>query len=531
MVSRRDEMLGSFASTMNALVDAVSSPSSQSGSSSSAQQNAERGITHTGDRLARNIQSGLTTVLDSNSRQVQLAEPTVRDVAPPAASSASTSRAADPVNEDELPSYTRRAPKVRQSVVDTEETRNAILSNLKEHSFTSKSSRLELTVQSASANQYPLFVQDLLTSIAGQVIVNLEKDEPISAVRLRVKGVARTLAYRIQGNGRHPVLSELIFHEESRLLYEQTDPSQNLARGIYNFDYKFDLPERLADGSALPPSFSLATSDPGALGRSMEAASVKWYMKLTLARRGLLRPNERLFAPIVYLCRQPLPAPSPLRELAIAHGQKAPGPLEDPPGWQGRKSKLTCKKGVFKAKQAWFEIVVLVPKPSVFARESDGIEFYLKITSSDPEVTSDFPNSAIRVMLVQRTAVSAQGLQDTHETLIANANLHSSGADKGAKFATSDPETTGIWSKKATGTIRIPAHLVPSFQSPSIHVSYVVMVQATAPGTPALVTIPVDIVATQTKSLGIHGKAAAKPQDAPQVDLPPSYFSVVEESR
>lgn len=108
----------------------------------------------------------------------------------------------------------------------------------------------------------------------------------------------------------------------------QVDPTL-LSPGKHEFPFSVDIPAETSKGSPLPPSFVLTPSNtPDQVQRTQPAskwealassihvphlsndwASVKWYAKVTVERPGLLRGNDRIFAPFVYLP----PPPTALR--------------------------------------------------------------------------------------------------------------------------------------------------------------------------------------------------------------------------
>jgi hypothetical protein len=94
------------------------------------------------------------------------------------------------------------------------------------------------------------------------------------------------------------------------------------------------------------------------------------YVKITLARKGILRPNERLFAPVVYLTRaSDLSFLSSARRLALINHSTIPGPAEAPDNWQGRVEEKSVKKGFFSGKKLNYKISVLLPSPLIYGSE------------------------------------------------------------------------------------------------------------------------------------------------------------------
>lgn len=82
--------------------------------------------------------------------------------------------------------------------------------------------------------------------------------------------------------------------------------------------------------------------------------------KVTLARRGILRPNDRLLAPFVLLSKQTLPPITSLNRLAAFNlGLPLPNPMEDPDGWMGRRVRQHIKINSHhlsrNQRSAWYE--------------------------------------------------------------------------------------------------------------------------------------------------------------------------------
>lgn len=50
----------------------------------------------------------------------------------------------------------------------------------------------------------------------------------------------------------------------------------------------------------------------------------------------MLKINERLILPLIYLPRQEEPIGSPGMMMALQAGLEIPGPLQDPTGWAGK---------------------------------------------------------------------------------------------------------------------------------------------------------------------------------------------------
>ena len=124
-----------------------------------------------------------------------------------------------------------------------------------------------------------------------------------------------------------------------------TSPTRDQLQGQFAFPFSLAIPGQvLYDGGVtrpLPPSFVLAGGGIGGGGgfgssiRGSEWASCRYYVKVTLGRKGLLKVNERFIVPVIYVPRAAEPEMSPLRTLALSEGRPTPGPREDPRGWSG----------------------------------------------------------------------------------------------------------------------------------------------------------------------------------------------------
>lgn len=103
----------------------------------------------------------------------------------------------------------------------------------------------------------------------------------------------------------------------------------------------------------LPPSFVLQADGPTTTARADWAScrfvtylvSIKmrltllrdrYFVKVTMGRKGFLKTNERLIVPITYQPRPIDPEGSLLRQVALANGLRPPGPRDDPGGWAAK---------------------------------------------------------------------------------------------------------------------------------------------------------------------------------------------------
>lgn len=144
--------------------------------------------------------------------------------------------------------------------------------------------------------------------------------------------------------------------------------------------------------------------------------AVRYFFKVTLGRKGMLKVNERWVIPIVFAPRQRPPTYSPLRELALSSPHppsSLPSSREDPSGWTppGKyTARETMRAGVFRTKVGEIILEARVPRGKVVRAGGEKVDFEVSVTSSNPEQTGRFPPGAIQVSLVMKTSVTAQRL-------------------------------------------------------------------------------------------------------------------------
>lgn len=176
---------------------------------------------------------------------------------------------------------------------------------------------------------------ELMIPLFVELTLNLSNSESITHVKIRLKGLVRTVVLKMNGSGRHPVVDEIVFWEDSRDLYtdgaflpanESSDPLK--LQGVFNFPFSLHLPPNIPRVSAttgeirkyrLPPSFVLNAST-SINGATDEWASVRYFVsdshvpkfshflirfrsqvKVTVGRKGMLKQNERLIVRLFHL--------------------------------------------------------------------------------------------------------------------------------------------------------------------------------------------------------------------------------------
>ncbi|KAM0753262.1 hypothetical protein T439DRAFT_323903 [Meredithblackwellia eburnea MCA 4105] len=438
----------------------------------------------------------------------------------------------------------------------------------RQHVYKSSSGKLTLDVK-AAGDAHILLMQNLeeggKTVLEGQLIVNLPSPEQITHIKIRLKAIVRTMVMRVHGSGRHPVNEDLLIWEDSKTLYTSTtgdNAEVGKLSGTTSYPFSLHLPSRVsliapARKVRLPPSFVLATDATGHStdggGRGTEWASCRYFVKVTLGRKGFFKVSERITVPLIYSPILQPPTPSPARMVALAQNLPAPGPLDDPTGWGGKKVKKQVKRGIFSGKKAWYEVVLLVPNPAKFARLSE-IEYAIKIVSSDPGVTTQFPPESVWVGLVQRSFVSAQGLSGTHDICVGRTQPTVDGPEDGTWIQKlSDDENEPVWGKRFTGSLKLVPSIGSSFRVPNLVVQFYLTVRVTVPGggNDAEVAWPVELIPTggvgpritgTTRPIPVGTRIAegstgrvtpppppievpSSPQDPSlRLGLPPSYF-------
>lgn len=331
---------------------------------------------------------------------------------PSTAARASTS-ANNNADDDELPGYSRRAP------VDPDLTANLPPKRL--HVLTSKTGKLHLELQ-ARGKEHVVLVQEAPdgdVTLDGHLQVHLREPESITHVRVRLKGMVRTLVQKAHASGRHPVSDEVDFFEDGRdlwtapplgathdrLLAGNTALEPSKLQGTFTFPFSLTLPGRLTHVPRMnlppnramrpPPSFVLDSALATPSGTSILTtgvgafeASCRYYLKVTLGRKGLLKLNERWVVPVVFVPRQAPPvSPSRTRTLALAQGRRPPSSAGDPEGWTA-PGKYVARAGgraggLFRSRNTWVEVEGKVPRPQKFVKgQGQVIDFEVQVRLS-----------------------------------------------------------------------------------------------------------------------------------------------------
>ncbi|EGG05282.1 uncharacterized protein MELLADRAFT_88140 [Melampsora larici-populina 98AG31] len=465
----------------------------------------------------------------------------------------------EPISGDELPSYTRRPQRFNrpasyagpsslqsrashqiplQPSISEQPPPRAQIVNLKPHIVISSSGKIQLTLFSPSQARYPVLLQGFDEELRGELKLNLgELGECFSEIRVKLKGVVSTTVVRSQGNN----TDEIVFLQLDQSLYQPPliATSEHRLSGTKTFPFKFFLPAQSSNDVTLPPSFALTSSAPDAMApftrarlpsKTVEWASVKYYIKVTLARRGLLRSNDRLLAPFVLLSRQTQPPiTSMTRQAAFNLGLPLPNPMEDPDGWMGRKIrqyvKIPSSYHTSGPRSAWYEVMVLLPSPLCYGRNRP-LPYFLKFTSSDPSVTTDFAPSYFEVSLLQRATLTALGVSGTHEAshlddlllskhagrvlltyqtsclvqnTLSKGIQHPDGPNRGIHAPSAN---SPYWSRRYEGELLLGTNAVPDFTCPNIVVQYFFNLRVSVPNqaTDLIISLPIQLVSAPRQS-------------------------------
>ncbi|KAL8292346.1 hypothetical protein RQP46_001812 [Phenoliferia psychrophenolica] len=118
---------------------------------------------------------------------------------------------APPPRDDELPAYTPRA--VPAPTAD--EVRRI-------HAYESRSGKLRLQC-TAAGQAHILLLQPLEGDgkvwLEGELKLSLPQPESITHIKIRLKGLVRTMVMRIHGSGRHPVTEDVLIWEDAATLW------------------------------------------------------------------------------------------------------------------------------------------------------------------------------------------------------------------------------------------------------------------------------------------------------------------------
>ncbi|GAA5932257.1 uncharacterized protein JCM15063_001172 [Sporobolomyces koalae] len=494
----------------------------------------------------------------------------------PLPTSPRASRPPSPTAQDALPTYSRRPPPPSDPTADDS------LPPKRLHLLASRTGKLHLELQ-ARGREHVILIQDEPdgpTTLAGTLKVLLREPETVTHVKVRLKGIVRTLVMKAHASGRHPVSDEVTFHEASSTLYqyhaegflpsnESSDPTKLL--GTFAFPFSLTVPAQithyttsnlpasapmpLARPVRPPPSFMLdaqqtpnqrrnsiiSTQSPAAsgLGTGGFEVSCRYFIKVTLGRKGLLKMNERWIIPVVFVPRQITPIISPLRELALrTAGTRPPHSDVDPQGWTDSR-KYVMKRTIKKPSiSSWarigsggtteIEIEGRTIRGHKVERGDAGspggtgsVPFEVVVKTNNAAITGKFAPNTINVFLVQRTAITAQRLTNAQDVVVATASsMHPFGPNPDG-----EPLNNGSgWKAQYGGNVRLPPHLGISFRAPNLSVTYVLCFSINVGGisndlTP--LTIPIELInCPPRRAVASAGQEPPPPPLTPQPPAP-----------
>ncbi|GAA5960463.1 hypothetical protein JCM3765_003642 [Sporobolomyces pararoseus] len=568
-MSRRDEVVDTLDYLVNnfrtQLATAIQNSDSRNSSGSNTPTNQRS--------RAPSLVSRLSSLLaEPNTAPSQEAVPFSgsRHTSVPLPSESQTPSSLHQDDDDSLPTYSRTAP-LSPDLVST-------LPPKRLHLLTSRTSKLSLSLP-ARGSRHIILIQespDSSTPLTGTLTLNLpnQPGESISHLKIRLKGIVRSLVMKSHASGRHPVSDEITFLEDSKTLYDSSASSSDTTTssgggslpgnesidptklvGVFKFPFELKVPSRITHyvPSSLPgnstspiplsrpirppPSFMLdsqstkttpstviSTQSPGGGGFEV---SIRYFLKITLGRKSLLKMNERWVIPLVYVPRQTSPSISPSRYLALeqhycnqgegeggsSSSLRVPHSDVDPQGWteEGKyKMKRTfrkthpwgLKRGGLVGGVADISIEGKTIRGNKVERGDAGspggnglVPFEITVKTNQVGITGKFKPNMINVFLVQRTIITAQRLSNQQDLVVARAtSMH--------PFRNSNPDGESIneglgWRVDFGGNIKLPSHLGVSFKAPNLSVTYVLCFSINVGGISndlSPLTIPIELI-------------------------------------
>ena len=377
-------------------------------------------------------------------------------------------------------------------------------------------------------------------SIVGRIILHCSDKDRANEVRVKLKAVVSVQVPKASQatDGDMPTFSGLTPSETSTSSREQvllsiddrlkaTDalfrateqdaPKPNTSgklehAGIYEWKFKFDIPESGTGKNTLPlgfpgvganyPSSYVLESDKRHKGATEEWASVKWYIKVTVGRPGFFRSNDRLLVPFIYLPPPPDKISSTIiqrqalsmqiqRMVHTIHGPVVlPKDLAEPAnrwlteyfplnqaslGQNTKRSFVEKLFGVNKPKEERWAISLPGKPLAVFPLRST-IPFVLTLVHSAGMPLVVHPE----VYLVQKVHLRARS-SAAHTQYISHAKVLASPATK-----------SGM--QQWFGWIQFPSWCSPSFDTQLLGLEYFVQVKPlNTPTAHTLCTIPIGL--------------------------------------
>jgi len=311
---------------------------------------------------------------------------------------------------DELPAYTRR--NARRASVNPAITQISPPRDRCQHTYELMNGRnkpwAKLTLDSSarSSQQIPTFFED--EPIAGSVVLNLDKEDSITAVSISIKGKI------ITGSGTGDACSFLSYSHPlwSKAMGNPRSPSD--ARhsgklvGTYSWPFSIALPKKVAL-EATPGSPMQSYRLPQTFVERYTRVSIQYELVVNITRTKL-RADSNLSTAFAFIpCTKP-EAPSMLRQLAYRENSPLLPPETDPEGWRALPS-VTIRGSVFTSRNVNVKGTLFLANPLSYTRGSV-IPLFLTLSSSDAQALDLLTSSkAASVRLVRRVKYIMQGAE------------------------------------------------------------------------------------------------------------------------
>ncbi|KDR70205.1 hypothetical protein GALMADRAFT_282293 [Galerina marginata CBS 339.88] len=228
-----------------------------------------------------------------------------------------------------------------------------------------------------NSQSMPIFFEG--SPVKGKVQLHLKKKDPISTIVLSVQGVLL-----VGGGNAHGNLDgySTVFLNHKHTVWAQEEQKNRVAlNGDHTWPFSIDLPPEVEMIEGVhPKKFRL----PRTFHQPFGSATIKYEIAVQVVRKGFLRLNDQLVAPIVFI---PIVAPPPLlplRRLAYEQGATIPGPKADPEGWHLQKA-VSIECALFDGHSARAECRLFLAKPLSYSTGSV-IPLFITFESDDRQL-------------------------------------------------------------------------------------------------------------------------------------------------
>ncbi|KDR76931.1 hypothetical protein GALMADRAFT_278851 [Galerina marginata CBS 339.88] len=253
-----------------------------------------------------------------------------------------------------------------------------------------------VTTGPQSTNNTPVIVQG--SPLKGKIHLSLKKPDAIFSIILTVRGMIVT------GGGAFGSFDGYTF-----VFLDQKYTQQKAAlKGDHTWPFSIDLPDEaeMTEGvDHQPKMFRL----PQTFHQRFIHATIKYEVEVKITRKGILKSNDTLSAPFIYIpVIRPPPLP-PLRRLAYEEGIPLLGPKIDPDGWLLPKT-VEIKGTLLNNRRATrsVECRLFLAKPLSYTRGSV-IPLFLTLESDDKQVLDLLSSpQAISVRVRRRTRYNSE---------------------------------------------------------------------------------------------------------------------------